>query len=72
MAERIKITDIKLLTMRVIEEVGTLEPAWNVGGQMKMQRGGGSVVEVHTDQGVTGIGPGVSRELLPALKQHLV
>jgi L-alanine-DL-glutamate epimerase-like enolase superfamily enzyme len=72
MAERIKITDIKLLTMRVVEEVGTLEPAWNVGGQMKMQRGGGSVVEVHTDQGVTGIGPGVSRELLPALKQHLV
>lgn len=72
MAERIKITDIKLLTMKVIEEMGVLEPAWNVGGQMKMQRGGGTVVEVHTDQGIVGIGPGVSRDLLPALKQHLV
>jgi hypothetical protein len=41
MAERIQIVDIKLLTMRVVEEVGVLEPAWNVGGQMKMQRGGG-------------------------------
>ena len=72
MLERIKITDIKLLNLRVIEEVGVLEPAWNVGGEMKMQRGGGSVVEVHTDRGVTGIGPGVSRELLPTLKQHLI
>ena len=72
MAERMKITDIKLLTLKVVEEVGVLEPAWNVGGQMKMQRGGGSVVEVHTDGGIVGIGPGVSRDLLPALKQHLV
>jgi L-alanine-DL-glutamate epimerase-like enolase superfamily enzyme len=72
MAERIKITDIKLHTIKVIEDVGVLEPAWNVGGEMKMQRGGGSVVEIQTDQGLTGIGPGVARELLPALKQHLV
>lgn len=72
MSERIRITDIRLLTLKVIEDVGTLEPAWDVGGQMRMQRGGGSVVEVYTDQGVTGIGPGVSRQLLPVLKQHLV
>jgi|TARA_B100000315_G_scaffold89674_1_gene82447 L-alanine-DL-glutamate epimerase-like enolase superfamily enzyme len=72
MTERIKITDIKLLTLKVVEELGTLEPAWDVGGQMRMQRGGGSVVEVHTDRGVTGIGPGIAPALLPALKQHLV
>lgn len=72
MVERIKITDIKLLTMKVIEEVGTLEPAWNVGGKMKMQRGGGAVVEIHTDQGITGIGPGVSPELLSDFKYYLI
>ncbi len=72
MANRLTITDIKLLNLKVIEEVGFLEPAWNPGGEMHMQRGGGSVVEVHTDQGITGIGPGVAPELLPALKRHLV
>ncbi len=72
MTERLRITDIKLLKLKVIEDLGTLEPAWDVGGSMKMLRGGGSVVEVHTDQGVTGIGPGISPGLLATLKHHLV
>lgn len=72
MADRLVITDIKLLTLKVIEDMGALEPAWNPGGEMRMQRGGGSVVEIHTDQGIMGIGPGVAVELLPALKRHLV
>lgn len=72
MDARMKIADIRLLQLKVVEEVGVLEPAWNPGGEMRMQRGGGSVVEVHTDQGITGIGPGVAPDLLPALKRHLI
>lgn len=72
MGARMKITDIRLLNLKVVEDVGGLEPAWNPGGEMRMQRGGGSVVEVHTDQGITGIGPGVAPDLLPALKRHLI
>ena len=34
--------------------------------------GGGSFVEIHTDQGLTGIGPGLDPDLLPAAKAQLV
>jgi L-alanine-DL-glutamate epimerase-like enolase superfamily enzyme len=39
---------------------------------MSFQRGGGSFVEIHTDQGLVGIGPGVAPDLLPALQSRLV
>ncbi|MDP6038757.1 MAG: mandelate racemase/muconate lactonizing enzyme family protein [Candidatus Latescibacteria bacterium] len=67
-----KITDIVLLQLKVVEDLGTLEPAWSPGSEMRFQRGGGSVVEVHSDQGLVGIGPGVAPELLPTLKRYLV
>jgi L-alanine-DL-glutamate epimerase-like enolase superfamily enzyme len=70
--ERIRITDIKLLMMRKIRDVGWLEPAWDVGRRMEFTEGGGTVVEVHTDQGIVGIGPGVDPALMGALRQHLV
>lgn len=68
----LKITDVKLLHLRTVREVGYLEPAWNPGGRMHFAVGGGAVVEVHTDQGIVGIGPGVDPQLLPAIKAHLV
>ena len=48
-APRLKIADIRVLKLKVIEEVGALEPAWNPGGKMGFQRGGGSVVEGYTE-----------------------
>jgi L-alanine-DL-glutamate epimerase-like enolase superfamily enzyme len=68
----LKITDIKLIPLKTVREVGTIEPAWDLGGQMQFQEGGGSYVEVHTDEGLVGIGPAVDENLLPAIKQHLL
>lgn len=69
---RLTITEIRLVRLKTIEEVGTLEPAWNPGGEMRFQRGGGAFVEVHTDAGMVGLGPGVDPELLPVLQARLV
>ena len=69
---RIKITDIRLAHLREIEQVGEIEPAWDVGGTMRITSGGGTIVEIHTDQGLVGIGPGVNPQALPALKTHLI
>ena len=69
---RIRITDVRIVNIKVVEEVGTLEPAWPVVSSMSIRRGGGSIVQVHTDQGIAGIGPGMDPRHLPAVKTHLV
>ncbi|MEK7403859.1 MAG: mandelate racemase/muconate lactonizing enzyme family protein [Acidobacteriota bacterium] len=69
---RLKITDVRVIPLRLVKEAGSLEPAWNPGGKMSFRVGGGSFVEVHTDQGITGIGPGLDPNLLPAVKAQLV
>lgn len=71
-ASRLKITEIRLIPLKTLEEIGALEPAWDPGGKMLFHRGGGSFVEIHTDQGLVGIGPGVDPGLLPALQARLV
>jgi D-galactarolactone cycloisomerase len=68
----LKISDVRLIKLRTIRQVGSLEPAWNPGGQMPFTVGGGTIVEIHTDEGITGIGPGFDPALLPAIKQHLI
>jgi L-alanine-DL-glutamate epimerase-like enolase superfamily enzyme len=52
--------------------VGELEPAWSPGKSMSFEIGGGSFTEVHTDAGITGIGPGMHPMLLDSVKQYLV
>lgn len=69
---RLRITDIRVVPLRKIRDVGSLEPAWNPGGRMTFSVGGGSYVEVQTDQGLSGIGPGMDPALLPAVKAQLV
>jgi L-alanine-DL-glutamate epimerase-like enolase superfamily enzyme len=69
---RLRITDIRVIPLRVIREMGSMEPAWNPGGSMRFARGGGSFVEVRTDQGLVGIGPGLDPALLPAIREQLV
>ena len=71
-AGRIKITDIRVVQLKPLRDAGSIEPAWNPGGRSNFQVGGGSFVEVHTDQGLTGIGPGVPADRLPAIKAQLV
>lgn len=69
---RMKITDVKSVPLRVVEEIGSITPAWSPDRPMRVQVGGGSYVEVHTDQGLTGIGPAVSNEFIPAVREYLV
>jgi L-alanine-DL-glutamate epimerase-like enolase superfamily enzyme len=66
------ITDIRVVKLRVVEEVGTLEPAWNPSTAIRFQRGGGTMTQICTDRGLTGIGPGVKQRIVPALKKYLV
>jgi L-alanine-DL-glutamate epimerase-like enolase superfamily enzyme len=69
---RLKITDVVSVPLRLVETVGEMEAAWNPGTMWSRTIGGGSFVEVHTDQGLVGIGPGVSPALIPAVKERLL
>jgi L-alanine-DL-glutamate epimerase-like enolase superfamily enzyme len=69
---KLRITDIRLRNLRATRDVGSIEAAWNPGVQVKFVVGGGSFVEIHTDQGLTGIGPGIEPDLLAAAKAQLI
>ena len=69
---RIKITDVKLIQLKELEFVGSMEPAWNKGGLMRFSRGGGSFTEVHTDEGIVGIGPGMDPSIIEPVKNVVV
>ncbi len=69
---RMKITDVRIVRLRTIREVGALEPAWNPGGEMSFTQGGGAIVEVHTDAGLVGIGPALDPALLSAVQAQLI
>ena len=71
-APRLKITAIQGVPLKTVREVGGLEPAWDLGGEMRFQVGGGAYVEIHTDAGLVGIGPAVDEQLLPAARAQLV
>ena len=69
---RMKITDVKLIQLKELESVGSIEPAWNKGGLMRFSRGGGSFTEVHTDEGIVGIGPGMDPSIIEPVKNVVV
>src|SRR5215472_14408251 len=71
-APRLKITDIRIVNLKVLREAGKMEAAWNPGTVTTHRIGGGSVIEIHTDQGVTGIGPGMAPAALGMSKEQLV
>ena len=71
-AGRAKITDIRVVNLRTIRDAGMMEAAWDPGNPRKYSVGGGSIVEIRTDQGMTGIGPGIDDSLLAAAKAQLV
>lgn len=69
-ASRSKITDVRIVRLKVVKEIGTY-PDW-VGGTRFSRVGGGAIIEIHTDQGITGIGPDVDPAQLPQIKSMLV
>ena len=72
MSGNIKVIDVKIVNLRTVKHVGTIEPAWSLGRNMSFDIGGGSFVEVHTDAGITGIGPAMHPMFLDAVKAYLV
>ena len=69
---RIKITDVRSVQLRTIKEVGTFQGFMGPGDVNVARVGGGSILEVHTDQGLVGIGPSVDPVQLPGLKAELI
>src|SRR5260370_12462920 len=67
-----KLTEVRLVRLKVVRGLGTLEPAWLPGRRMNCKVGGGGFLEVRTDQGLVGIGPSIDAALLPVVQQVLV
>jgi D-galactarolactone cycloisomerase len=68
---QLTITDVRLVSLRTVREAGSLEPAWDPGGRITFRVGGGTYVEIHTDEGLVGIGPAMDASLLPVVNEHL-
>jgi D-galactarolactone cycloisomerase len=60
------------VSLKTVGEAGSLEPAWDPGGRMTFRVGGGEYLEIHTDQGLVGIGPAMDASLLPTVNEQLV
>ena len=71
-APRLKITDIRVVNLRAVRETGKMEAAWNPGTANTYRIGGGSAIEIHTDQGMSGIGPAIDSSALEAAKAQLI
>ena len=55
---RLKITDVRLIRIKLIEDKGILARRVDTPrGGLRVQIGNFTVTEVHTDQGLVGIGP---------------
>ncbi|HEY3834922.1 MAG TPA: mandelate racemase/muconate lactonizing enzyme family protein [Bryobacteraceae bacterium] len=70
-APRLKITDIKIVNLKTRRETGQMEAAWSPGTITTHRIGGGSIVEIHTDQGLYGIGPAIDAAALAPAKAQL-
>jgi D-galactarolactone cycloisomerase len=71
-APRLKITDIRIVSLKVVRETGKMEAAWNPGTVSTYRIGGGSIIEIHTDQGLSGIGPAIDAATLDSCKAQLI
>jgi L-alanine-DL-glutamate epimerase-like enolase superfamily enzyme len=66
---RVRITDVKVQRLRIEKDWGTYEDY--VGGRRGGRTGGGAIVEIYTDQGLVGIGPGIAPAALDPIKTFL-
>jgi L-alanine-DL-glutamate epimerase-like enolase superfamily enzyme len=71
-APRRKITDVRVFNLKVVKETGTMEPAWSPGRTSTYRIGGQTILELHTDQGVSGIGPALNGASVEQMKALLV
>jgi L-alanine-DL-glutamate epimerase-like enolase superfamily enzyme len=71
-APRHKITEIRILNLKVVRETGKMEAAWNPGTVTTHRIGGGAVIEIRTDQGLSGIGPAIDGSALEPAKARLL
>jgi D-galactarolactone cycloisomerase len=67
---RIRITDVRNVPLKMTKDMGSY-PDW-VGNPRGIRIGGGSFTEIQSDQGISGIGPGVDDAVLPAIKHLLI
>ena len=57
-AAGVKVTDVRSVPLKLVKEVGTIDNTNFIEGMRVTYRiGGGSITEIHTDQGLVGIGP---------------
>ena len=68
---RLRITHVRLVSLRTVREAGSLEPAWDPSRRIAFRVGGGKYLEVHTDEGLVGIGPTMDSSLLPIVNEQL-
>jgi D-galactarolactone cycloisomerase len=68
-AGRVRITDVTIARLRVEKDWGSYEDY--IGARRGGRTGGGAITEIHTDQGLVGIGPGVNAAGLSTLKEFL-
>src|SRR6476469_10855403 len=71
-APRLKSTDVRIINLKIVRETGKMEAAWNPGTVTTHRIGGGSVIEIHTDQGLSGIGPVIDNASLEPAKAQLI
>jgi len=71
-APRLKITGVRLRALKVLRETGSMEAAWNPGTVTRHRIGGGSYLEIQSDQGLTGIGPAMDDRALENARAQLV
>jgi hypothetical protein len=69
---QIRITDIRVLRLKVIKDLGPFVGFMGPWDTSTVRVGGGSALEIHTDQGLVGIGPAVDPVQLPALRSQLL
>jgi D-galactarolactone cycloisomerase len=70
---KVKITDVQVKRVRVIKELGSLPtPPGSRGPGRAYRVGGDTVTLIHTDAGLTGLGPGVNPAVLNLARQRLM
>jgi D-galactarolactone cycloisomerase len=70
-AAQLRVTHVRLVSLKTVREAGSLEPAWDRGGRMTFRVGGGAYLEIQTDQSLVGIGPAMDASLLPIVNEQL-
>ena len=72
-AVQFKITDVRLIKIRLVRDAGTVpRRADGSGLGLPVTIGGFTVTEVHSDQGLVGIGPGIAPADVESAKRLLV